>query len=83
MSKRSYDESSAATAAATRHGPNHSRAGSVHESTNNSSNNGLPPINELLSPTTDDQESHGQQAVKKPRSFIATVVCTVFLFICA
>ncbi|KAJ9378359.1 transcriptional regulator family: Fungal Specific TF [Paecilomyces variotii] len=75
MSKRSYDESSAATAAATRHGRNHSRAGSVHESTNNSSNNGLPPINELLSPTTDDQESHGQQAVKKPRSFIATVAC--------
>ncbi|KAL1885240.1 hypothetical protein Plec18167_001897 [Paecilomyces lecythidis] len=72
MSKRSYDESSAA--AATRHGPTHSRAGSVHESTNNSSNNGLPPINELLSPTTDDQESQGHHT-KKPRNFIATVAC--------
>jgi hypothetical protein len=69
MIKRPYDESSTAT----RHGPNHSRASSVPESTNNSSNNGLPPINELLSPTTDDQEPQGHH-VKKPRNFIATVV---------
>ncbi|KAE8145962.1 hypothetical protein BDV25DRAFT_58915 [Aspergillus avenaceus] len=56
MSKRSYQESFS---------PDSSHI-------DNSHNNGLLPINDLLSPTQDNQHSGSS---KKPRNFIATVAC--------
>jgi hypothetical protein len=43
-------------------------------------NNGLLPINDLLSPGEDE---HGQSSgpAKKPRNFIATVVSDLFVLI--
>ncbi|KAL2010439.1 hypothetical protein VTN00DRAFT_6246 [Thermoascus crustaceus] len=66
MSKRPYDES------ASRRGSNHTRSTEASEP-DNSNNNGLPPINKLLSPA-EEQEKPGVHT-KRPRNFIATVAC--------
>lgn len=67
MSKRPHGES------ASQHGSSPAKAAGAKDAVSSSSN-GLPPINELLTPSEEpaQQEIH----VKKPRNFIATVVMT-------
>ncbi|KAL1968983.1 hypothetical protein VTN77DRAFT_817 [Rasamsonia byssochlamydoides] len=65
MSKRPHGES-----ASQQHGSSPAKAASVEAVS--SSSNGLPPINELLTPSEPEQQ---EVHVKKPRNFIATVAC--------
>jgi hypothetical protein len=59
MSKRSFDDAL-------------SPSGAQPEHIDNAPSNGLLPINDLLSPSHDLQQTSGP--AKKPRNFIATVV---------
>ncbi|KAG2412745.1 hypothetical protein HFD88_010302 [Aspergillus terreus] len=60
MSKRSFDDAL-------------SPSGAQPEHIDNAPSNGLLPINDLLSPSHDLQQTSGP--AKKPRNFIATVAC--------